>query len=96
MATEMANNTARSKMVHNVKSDTGFPGFLEASATPRPGDLVFFGRWHIALVTEVSPDGAWRAVEATPRVWGIKESGNDYLVKQWGRPSFFGHPRGRG
>lgn len=63
---------------------------LEASATPRPGDLVFFGRWHIALVTEATPDGDWRAVEATPRVWGVKESGHDYLVKQWGPPEFFG------
>ena len=66
---------------------------LEAAATPRPGDLVFFGRWHIAVVTEVSPDGAWRAVEATPRVWGVKESGSDYLIKQWGEPAFFGRPR---
>lgn len=63
---------------------------LEASPTPRAGDLAFFGRWHIALVTEATPDGAWRAVEATPRVWGVKESGNDYLQRQWGAPEFFG------
>lgn len=66
---------------------------LEASPTPKAGDLAFFGRWHIALVTEATPDGAWRAVEATPRVWGVKESGNDYLEKLWGKPEFFGRLR---
>lgn len=68
---------------------------LEASPTPRPGDLAFFGRWHIALVTEVAPDGTWRAVEASPRVWGVKESDDAYLVGQWGRPEFFGRVRSR-
>lgn len=66
---------------------------LEASPAPRPGDLAFFGRWHIALVTEAAPDGSWRAVEATPRVWGVKESGSDYLLRQWGEPEFFGRLR---
>lgn len=69
---------------------------LEASPTPRAGDLAFFGRWHIALVTEAGPDGAWRAVEASPRVWGVKESGRDYLERQWGPPDFFGRVRSRG
>lgn len=69
---------------------------LEASSTPQPGDLAFFGRWHIALVTDAAPDGTWRAVEATPRVWGVKESGNAYLERQWGAPEFFGRIRGAG
>ncbi|TBR16741.1 hypothetical protein EPO15_18640 [bacterium] len=69
---------------------------LEASPTPHPGDLAFFGRWHIALVTEAAPDGTWRAVEATPRVWGVKESGSGYLVSQWGEPEFFGRVRAAG
>lgn len=68
------------------------PG-LEASPTPQAGDLAFFGRWHIALVTESTPGGSWRAVEATPRAWGVKESGSDYLLRQWGPPEFFGRVR---
>ena len=68
---------------------------LEAAPTPRAGDLAFFGRWHIALVTEVAGDGTWRAVEASPRVWGVKESGDAYLVGQWGPPEFFGRLRAR-
>jgi len=67
---------------------------LEASPLPKAGDLAFFGRWHIALVTQVGTDGAWRAVEASPRVWGVKESGSRYLERQWGPPVFFGRPRG--
>lgn len=63
---------------------------LQAAKRPRAGDLAFFGRTHIALVTEVLPDGSWRAVEATPRVWGVKESGSEYLTGQWGAPAFFG------
>lgn len=66
---------------------------LKTSPTPKAGDLVFFGRWHIALVTEVGPDGAWKAVEASPRVWGVKESGSEYLERQWGPPEFFGAAR---
>lgn len=68
---------------------------LAASPAPQAGDLAFFGRWHIALVTEVAPDGSWRAVEASPRVWGVKESGDAYLIRQWGRPEFFGRVRSR-
>lgn len=40
--------------------------WLPPTATPRPGDVVFYGAYHTALVTEVDPDGSYRVVESAP------------------------------
>lgn len=68
---------------------------LEAADSPQPGDLAFFGRWHIGLVTEAGSDGRWKAVEATPRRWGTVEAGDEALTRSWGKPDFFGRLRVR-
>ncbi|MBI5595414.1 MAG: hypothetical protein HY928_04925 [Elusimicrobia bacterium] len=66
---------------------------LQAASEPAAGDLAFFGRWHIGLVTAAGPDGRWRAVEATPRRWGVVERDGEALVRTWGQPHFFGRLR---
>lgn len=40
--------------------------FLPPTATPRPGDVVFYGTMHIAYVYEVDPDGHYKIVETAP------------------------------
>jgi hypothetical protein len=66
---------------------------------PKPGDVVFFSRsktgWitHIVLVSDVSPDGRYRVVEASRDAWYItrEEDGEKVLARGWtfrgfGRP----------
>ncbi|MDE2292162.1 MAG: hypothetical protein KGL53_08775 [Elusimicrobia bacterium] len=66
---------------------------LEASETPRPGDLAFFGRWHVALVTHGGLDGTWKAVEASGPSVFVREWDGDVLTERWGAPAFFGRLR---
>lgn len=66
---------------------------LETSASPRPGDLAFYGRWHIGLVTEVAPDGSYTVAEARGPILPVTERGDAALTKRWGKPSFFGRLR---
>lgn len=42
---------------------------LRNCTSPRPGDVVFYGRFHIALVVEVHGDGTYHEVETAP--WTI-------------------------
>ncbi|MBI4872958.1 MAG: hypothetical protein HY814_15500 [Candidatus Riflebacteria bacterium] len=39
---------------------------LPRTATPKPGDVVFYGDRHIAFVTGLEPDGHYRVVECAP------------------------------
>ncbi len=63
---------------------------LTTSASPNPGDWAFYGRWHIALVSDVLPDGSYRLVEAAGRPEGVLERGGAEMTRDWGPPSFFG------
>lgn len=66
---------------------------LEVSASPRPGDLAFYGRWHIGLVTRVSPDGSYRVAEARGPILPVAERGDAAMTRSCGKPSFFGRLR---
>ncbi|MGE5480713.1 MAG: DUF1287 domain-containing protein [Chloroflexota bacterium] len=46
---------------------------------PRPGDVLFYGRYHITLVIEVNPDGTINEVESAPETIFITEHKN----KKW-------------
>ena len=47
--------------------------------TPQKGDLIFYGRWHIALVGEVYKDGTYDKIESSPFTFFTLEHKN----KKW-------------
>lgn len=74
-------------------------GCLDLEGPPLPGDVVFMSRrpagmvTHIALVSEVAPDGRYRVVEASRDLWYVtrENDGERMLARGWvlrgfGRP----------
>ena len=68
------------------------PGLM-ISDRPQSGDWAFYGRTHIALVAEVSPDGRFQVIEASPIKMRVALSSDDYMLRTWGAPTFFGRLR---
>ena len=66
---------------------------LETSPSPLAGDLAFYGRWHIGLVTEVGPDGTYKVAEARGPLFPVTERSDAAMTRRWGEPSFFGRFR---
>lgn len=66
---------------------------LEISSSPRPGDLAFYGRWHIGLVTEVASDGSYTVAETSGPIFPVAERGDAAMRRSCGKPSFFGRLR---
>jgi hypothetical protein len=57
---------------------------------PKPGDLVFYKKLqhshptHVALVSEITPDGGYRIVESAPRtVLTAERPGDSPSKRQW-------------
>ena len=46
---------------------------------PHPADLVFYGRVHVAMVTEVHTDGTYDEIEAAPQTLFVAE----HRKKRW-------------
>lgn len=68
------------------------PG-LEVSSSPQAGDLAFFGRWHVGLVTEVDAAGRYKVVEASGPSVFVREWSDEAEARRWGRPTLFGRVR---
>lgn len=62
---------------------------LLADSAPKVGDWAFYGKFHIALVVEVGPDG-FKVIEASPVKGRVAVSDSAYMERTWGRPAFFG------
>jgi uncharacterized protein YijF (DUF1287 family) len=59
---------------------------IAGCAEPRVGDLVFYGRMHVALVTGVHGDGTYDEVEAAPRaVFVVEHEKKRWLARDVGR-----------
>ena len=69
---------------------------LLSSKEPRPGDMAFYGGFHIALVIEVRKDGSFDVIEASPRKGHVAVSDGAYMERTWGKPAFFGRIRDGG
>ena len=69
---------------------------LMASKEPQPGDLAFYGAFHIALVVDVRKDGTFDVIEASPRKGRVAVSDGAYMERTWGKPAFFGRIRDGG
>lgn len=63
---------------------------LVVSDKPQPGDWAFFGKFHIALVSSIEPDGTYQVVEANPYWLHVRISSQKYMEKTWGPAAFFG------
>lgn len=90
------------RRARNLYSYCEHNGCLDMKGPPRPGDVVFMSHgpnaWisHIALVSDVSPDGAYRVVEASRDEWYAtrEEAGEKMLGRGWTFRGF-GRPLGR-
>jgi len=62
------------RRVRNLRSYCRANGkMLLEGAEPRPGDLVFFGIMHVAMVTEVDGKGYFRLIENSPdTLWTVE------------------------
>lgn len=87
------------RRARNLYSYCRFNGCLHLTGAPKPGDVVFLSRgangWisHIALVSEVSPDGRYRIVQASRDEWyvtreedGVKLYERGWTFRGFGRP----------
>ena len=63
---------------------------LEVSSSPRPGDLAFYGKTHIAVVTSVTDEEKFKVIEASPYRLRVVKSTSSYMADTYGPPSFFG------
>jgi hypothetical protein len=53
---------------------------LPPTATPKPGDVVFYGDTHISFITAVAPDGHYQVVECAPGP-GLALEQYDWMVE---------------
>jgi len=63
---------------------------LEAGNQPKPGDWIFYGRFHTALVDSVDADGNYKAVEACLENGRVAVRNRKRLEMFHGKPDFFG------
>ena len=56
---------------------------LPPTATPKPGDVVFYGDIHISFVSSVEPDGHYKVVECAPGP-GLALEQYDWMVEMRG------------
>lgn len=53
---------------------------------PKIGDLVFYSRWHVAMVTEVYKDGTYNEIEASPwTFFTVEHKNKKWVPKDVGR-----------
>jgi uncharacterized protein YijF (DUF1287 family) len=79
------------RRARNLYSYCKFNGCLDLKGPPKPGDVVFLSRsregWvtHIALVSDVAPDGRYKVVEASRDEWYLtrEEDGQKILARGW-------------
>lgn len=87
------------RRARNLYSYCKFNGCLDMAGPPEPGDVVFMSRHrddmidHIALISEVAPDGRYKVVEASRDEWyvtreedGAKMLGRGWTFRGFGRP----------